>query len=475
MKKMMVQLTLVLCWLALMSMTDAYPVESKPLNNNPESWNFGDGWNIYNPQDESDPSASALISSDSYKKKSKITPKSIFIAPNAYNDHPCPHGFRIDVNGKCIKTVTIDQDVILAARISELFGFDGNQNKNSDTDSDYDYFDDETKSEKDSGPLQITLPLAIDIAETTDGKKVELVIEEKVFMRNLDPKNLTTSTSTSTTTTTTEKPEVTTKPTTTTKITKITTTSVPVTEITESVQTDEPTTSATTQTVVDETTTVTQAILLENSTVKTDDDEATTSTLELTTVEPMTTTTTTVPTTVTTTTTIAPKVKIFSVDFMPKSPRKSNRLGQASARFKNSRDQDKLNRPRKQKTTAISTKSSEKLTTKFYKIDRNQVPKKNRTRTGSKRPGYRNITTTTTEVVTTEEIPVTQKPFWWLPKGWSIDETKDKPVLVRFWSNQPLQQDQAARSQSSRQQRVNSRMPSENIFREITAPELDSV
>lgn len=473
MKQKMVQLSLVLYWLALMSMTDAYPVESKPLNNNPESWNFGDGWDIFNPRNDSDPSASALISSsDPHIKKSKITPKSIFIAPNAYNDHPCPHGFRIDDNGKCIKTVTINQDEILAARISELFGIDENQNKNSDTDSDYYDFDD-ARSETDSGPLQITLPLAIDIEETIDGKKVEYVIEEKVVMRNLDPKNLTTST---TATTTTEKHEENEN-----GIKNTTTISAAVTETTESVSTDEPTTSATTNAIIEEISTLTQTMLPENSTSKIDEGEVTTSSLDTeterismnsTTVEP--TTTTPEVTTLITTTTVTPRVKIFSVDFLPKSQRKSNRLGQASARFKNSQDKDKLNRPRKQKTTAISTKTSEKSTTKFYKIDRNQVPKKNRTRLGSKRPGYRkNSTTTKTEVVT--EIPVTQKPFWWLPKGWSIDDTKDKPVLVRFWSKQPLQQDETARSHSSRQQRVNSRMPSENIFREITAPELVSV
>lgn len=439
-----------LCWLMLMSLTDAYPVESKPLNNNPDTWNFGDGWLIFNPRNSADPSASALISSDPHVKKSKITPKSIFIAPNAYNVHPpiCPHGYRVDDNGKCIKTVTINQDEILAARISELFGVDDNPNKNSDIDSDYYDFDDESKSDKDSGPLQINLPLTIDIEEDGDGKKVEYIIEEKVIdMRNLNPKDLTTTTTTE-------------------RVDEATTTVASVTDSTESVSTEDPTT--------DDPSTTTDAMMLSSSTVESGEDEIPSTTMVPTTFEP-----TTVPTTTTTQapTTLKPptSVKIFSVDFMPKSQRKTNRNGELSARLKNSRDRDKLDRPRKQKTTAISTKSGEKLVTKLYKIDGNQTMKKNRTRGNSKRPGHRKLTTTTESPETITESPVTtQKPFWWLPKGWSVDETREKPVLVRFWAQQPLPQDERARSHNSRQ-RANSRMPSDNIFREITAPEIASV
>lgn len=447
-----------------MSLTEAYPIESKPLNNNFDTWNFGEGWLIFNPRNSADPSASALIAGDPHVKKSKITPKSIFIAPNSYtgNESSCPPGFRVDSNGKCIQTVTINQDEILAARISELFG--GNNsgaNKNSDFDSDYYDFDDETKSDTDSGPLQFNLPLSIiDVEEETDGKKVEYVIEEKVVnMRNLNPKEATT----------TEKPDE-------------TTTIAPVTENTETVPTDEPIASSTAPTeLAEESATVTETVLPETSpetsTIKGDEDDLMTSTLEPTTAEPITTTSSTTTTQEpTTTTTTAKKIEIFSVDFLPKSHRKSNRWGPASARLKNYQDrQDKLNRPRKQKTTAISTKSNDKVVTKLYKIDNSQAAKKNRTR-GSKRPGHRKLTTTTevyTEAPVTTE-PTTPKPFWWLPKGWSIDETKEKPVLVRFWSQQPLQQDERARSHSSRQ-RVNSRMPSDNIFREVTMPEVESL
>ena len=453
----------------LMSLSEAYPVESKPLNNNPETWNFGDGWLLSNPRNEADPSASALIASDPHVKKSKITPKSIFIAPSSYivNEQLCPNGFRVDDNGKCIKTVMINQDEILVARISELFGSDKSPNKNTDIDSDYyDDFADDSKSEQDSGPLQFNLPLTIDIEEEGDGKKVEYIIAENFTVRSLNPKDLIT---------TTEKIDE-------------TTTAVPVTESTQSVFTEEPITNITTMVeIVDEIITTTETTTTQSSTVKDDDDDETTnSTMMTVTVESTTepSSTTPAPTTTTTTTTQEPSttkspVKIFSVDFLPQNQRKSNRIGQASARLKNSRDRDKYERPRKQKTTAVSTKSNEKVVTKLHKIERDQVPKKNRTRNGSKRPGYRKFSTSTsTELITetpvTSTTTMTQKPFWWLPKGWSIDESKEKPVLVRFWAQQPLPHDERARSHSSRQ-RMNSKMPTDNIFREITAPELESM
>lgn len=426
--------------MSLLTDVHMYPVESKPLNNNPDTWNFGaESWMLYSPQNLSDTSALALVSSDPHVKKSKITPKSIFIAPNAFNVQLCPHGFfRVDDNGKCIKTVKINQDEILAARISELFGVDENPNRNSDIDSDYYDFDDESKSEKDSGPLQINLPLAIDIEEDEDGKKIGFIIEEKlvITMRNLNPKDVVI---------TTEKIEE-------------TTTLAPVTEINDSV-TEEPNISSTISTEnIDDIITTTET-LTTNST-EMDDIISTTIQPQPTTEESQTTTQRLLKTT----------TKIFSVDFMPqKSQRKSNRIGQLNSKLQNSRDRE---RPRKQKTTVVSTKSNEKLTpTKLYKIERDQIAKKNRTRSGSKRPGQRKLTTTTAEPDSASS-PVTQKPFWWLPKGWKIDETKEKPILIRYWDKVPLpQEDQRARSHTSLQQRVNSRMPTDNIFREITAPE----
>jgi hypothetical protein len=85
-------------------LVDSYPVESLPLKNNPDSWNFG-------AENLSWESASALTS-DSHVKKSKITPKSIFIAPSS-SGIICPSGYKIDDNGKCLKIITIDSGNVL--------------------------------------------------------------------------------------------------------------------------------------------------------------------------------------------------------------------------------------------------------------------------------------------------------------------------------------------------------------------------
>jgi hypothetical protein len=100
---------LIICWLSMLVFVTGYPLESKPLKNSPDSWNFGAENLEWDASNGSNPSASALTS-DPHVKKSKITPKSIFIAPNSnVNSVVCPNGFRVDENGKCIKTVFINQ------------------------------------------------------------------------------------------------------------------------------------------------------------------------------------------------------------------------------------------------------------------------------------------------------------------------------------------------------------------------------
>ncbi|KAL7044967.1 hypothetical protein ACKWTF_002122 [Chironomus riparius] len=471
---------LLLSWCMLMSAL-ALPIESKPLNNNPESWNLS--WLVFTPRNSSDPSAEALVSSDPHVKKSKITPKSIFIAPSAYSNHDrvCPHGYRIDDNGKCIKTVTINQDDILAARLTDLFGIDENSDKNGNSDSDYDY--DEDKNEN-SGPLQINLPLAIDIQEeTSNGKKVEYIIEEKIVnMRNLDPKNA--------------KPKVE-------EIKKIvsapvseklisndllvtpeitTTTEIPLDDLTTTTQkvyelsTDKPIISdaEVTTTIMNESATDSENTVMTQSSTK----QTLPTTEKPTTLSSITTTSERIPISTTTEKTkIVPTkpelFKINSVDFMPKiTQRKTNRN-----RGKNSRTRKP--KPIIQQQPSQSTENQVIL--KSHSIDQLPIPKKNRTRNGMKRrklSTMKTSTSTSTTTTTTTEIPVPthNKPHYWLPKGWTIDETtKEKPVLIRFWSEQPIPHEERARSHNSRHQRVNSRMPTESMFKEITAPELEGI
>uniref|UniRef100_A0A182XC44 Folded gastrulation N-terminal domain-containing protein n=1 Tax=Anopheles quadriannulatus TaxID=34691 RepID=A0A182XC44_ANOQN len=107
----------------------------------------------------------------------------------------------------------------------------------------------------------------------------------------------------------------------------------------------------------------------------------------------------------------------------------------------------------------------------------------------------------------------TQRPaFWWLPSGWEVDQTGNKPMLLRFWSRMPLVRDSsqqqplttgsasdpAAESNSNRwrsatgfqqqqqQQtpgtshpvataRGNSKSPSESFYKEVSAQEVYKV
>uniref|UniRef100_A0A182Q990 Folded gastrulation N-terminal domain-containing protein n=1 Tax=Anopheles farauti TaxID=69004 RepID=A0A182Q990_9DIPT len=112
----------------------------------------------------------------------------------------------------------------------------------------------------------------------------------------------------------------------------------------------------------------------------------------------------------------------------------------------------------------------------------------------------------------------TQRPaFWWLPSGWEVDQTGNKPMLLRFWSRMPLvrdssiqpapasvhgepnadtnrwrsatgfqqqqqQQHHQAQQTGSNQQshpvataRGNSKSPSENFYKEVSAQEVYKV
>jgi hypothetical protein len=289
-----------------------------------------------------------------------------------------------------------------------LFGINETPNENSDIDSDY--YDDDGKNDKEAGPLQINIPFF----EEENDKKVEFVVEEKVVftMRNLNPKDVLV---------TTEKSEI-----------LLTTTLIPTetTEIFSTTVEPETTQLTTTEEVTDKVETTTDLPL--EVTTPADLQELATTTL-LPTEEPKTTTF------ISSTSQPSSTTKIFSVDFLPKPYRKSNKNANLQSKISPERSKD---RPRKQKTTSNSTKQ--------FKLnkDSSQISKSNRTRVSSKQ---RKLTTTTTV------SPETQKPFFWLPENWKLDTTKEKPILVRFWKNQPLTKEQ--------DQRKNSRM---RVFQEET-------
>lgn len=78
--------------------TSSYPLTSKALDNQSDHLIWQTAW----LNDKSDNPFSG--------ESKKITAKSIFITPN-FSQHPshCPPGFKIDVDGKCIKVVSINQ------------------------------------------------------------------------------------------------------------------------------------------------------------------------------------------------------------------------------------------------------------------------------------------------------------------------------------------------------------------------------
>lgn len=86
-------------------------------------------------------------------------------------------------------------------------------------------------------------------------------------------------------------------------------------------------------------------------------------------------------------------------------------------------------------------------------------------------------------------------PFWWLPSGWEVDQTGQKPMLLRFWSRMPLVRDQSltttslstnnnshrwrpssgSTASSSVSPRGNSKSPSENFYKEVSSQDVYKV
>ncbi|XP_053659590.1 protein folded gastrulation [Anopheles marshallii] len=141
------------CWFLLLAVlvTDALPITSKPLDNNPDHLTWEAAWL------SEDNRASIPLGG----KSKKITPKSIFITPflNSYNTSSCPPDYKVDYNGKCIQVVSINTADILVTKLQSLFSQhgDGGNNGAGTGEDDYDYDYDST------GPFHVNLPLSIDL------------------------------------------------------------------------------------------------------------------------------------------------------------------------------------------------------------------------------------------------------------------------------------------------------------------------
>ncbi|XP_055628191.1 mucin-2-like isoform X2 [Toxorhynchites rutilus septentrionalis] len=99
----------------------------------------------------------------------------------------------------------------------------------------------------------------------------------------------------------------------------------------------------------------------------------------------------------------------------------------------------------------------------------------------------------------TSDSTTTRPPFWWLPSGWEVDQTGQKPMLLRFWSRMPLVRDQSLTTSSTSSNpssrwrsssvtaagsstspslsapRGNSKSPSENFYKEVSSQDIYKV
>lgn len=144
------------CSCLLAPLATSLPITSKPLDNNPDHLTWEAAW----------------LSGDSRPgiggKAKKITPKSIFIAPqlNGFNGSLCPPDMKIDYNGKCIQVQSnINPADIVLTKLQSLLEVGGAPNAGGSEDYDYEY--------DTSGPFQVNLPLSIDLPVEEPPKRAE--------------------------------------------------------------------------------------------------------------------------------------------------------------------------------------------------------------------------------------------------------------------------------------------------------------
>ncbi|XP_034176370.2 uncharacterized protein LOC117602446 [Osmia lignaria lignaria] len=83
----------------------------------------------------------------------RITPKSVFIAPELPALPPCPDGYHADTMGRCVKSVNIDHQAHLGFLLQRLNTRYGNRGGSSEFPSP------NNNPKKSSGPLQLNIPL----------------------------------------------------------------------------------------------------------------------------------------------------------------------------------------------------------------------------------------------------------------------------------------------------------------------------
>lgn len=89
-------------------------------------------------------------------------------------------------------------------------------------------------------------------------------------------------------------------------------------------------------------------------------------------------------------------------------------------------------------------------------------------------PSYSQSWSSQPSTTSTTSTTTPKPPFWWLPNNWEIDQSGQKPILLRFWERMPLVRDPSMmqRSSSRSTRRENSRSPSENLYKEISTQDI---
>ncbi|CRL08142.1 CLUMA_CG021141, isoform A [Clunio marinus] len=101
----------------MLEKSGSLPIKSKALENNTDQLIWQTVWYSLSHNENQKPTFSPYIGG-----ARKIKAKSIFMTPNL-NISKCKNGYKVDMNGKCVEIVSINQEEILVNRLQNLYPF----------------------------------------------------------------------------------------------------------------------------------------------------------------------------------------------------------------------------------------------------------------------------------------------------------------------------------------------------------------
>lgn len=453
----------------------ALPITSKPIENTPEhlAW---EEWLMNHPHDFHQ------------NKTKKVTPKSIFLFRNKTTitsiatEIQCPPNHRF-FDGKCIPTVEIDRDQILLNQLHNLL------NNEQNTDYDYDYesqagSDEEVdsipvatvdKGDQQPFKVQFTLgepPNHTRINDDEDAAAAAAEDTEAEFWQKFRDSVITTTTATATTEKTMEPPKNTMAE----AVNELSDMEMSESDQTTKIIKGDLMTSETNESSYDlKRQLVEESFILQPSTTTTEDALLTTTTeisspdyfTELaedddrlqstTTAKILNTETTTIESSgddevmLTTTTTYPEELESTTITIMNEIKENETLLMQESQQAE-MKILDvptiKLTDDNSHIDPTVSTHSEASKRFVYHHTENEVVSKKQkqplpvlfRARYAAAAVDQAPSSTATTTISTTTTKSTTEdedEDYWWLPSGWRLDQSSDKPLLLRFWSQLP--------------------------------------